>query len=150
MARIDESWGPRIETRALRQLYAPQEIRPFTATPAGIDNLALSSIDTFLIRNNGKHEKHEVHFEGYFQVARGQPTTNSWDTCEVYVNMTDIILHAKSSVAGLGRIKVQKNPDVVSAGQVFAAGGKNTLAACRIAASVIFEVPERKMSLFNK
>ena len=150
MARIEDRWGPPIDVRSLRQLYAPQEIRPFTPTPAGIDNLALTSVDTFLIRNNGGYQKHEVHFDGYFQVARGQPTTDSWSSCEVYVNMTDIVLHAKSEVKGLGRMKVHRNPDVLSAGQTFAAGGKTAAAACRIAASVVFEVPDRKMSLFNK
>jgi Family of unknown function (DUF6073) len=145
-----EKWGPEIDIKGLKELYAPQEIKPFTATPAGIDNLALSSIDTFLLPNGGKYEKHEVHFEGYFQVARGAPTSREWATAEVYVNMTDLMLHAKAATKGLGPIRVRKNPDLLSAGQVFAAGGATTLASCRIAASVIFEAPERGLSFFNK
>jgi hypothetical protein len=146
-----ETWGPQVSTQGLPDLYSPQEIRQFSPTPAGIDNLALSSIDVFLLpAAGGSYEKHEVHFEGYFQVARGAPTTNDWATSEVYVNMTDLILRSKQPAKGLGEIRVRKNPDLVSAGQVFASGGKMQAKACRIAASVVFEAPERGMSFFNK
>jgi hypothetical protein len=145
-----ENWGQRIDTRSLSELYAPQEIKPFTATPAGIDNLALSSIDTFWLPSGGKYEQHEVHFEGYFQVARAAPTTQDWATAEFHVNLTDLVLHSKAAAKGLGSIRVRKNPDLVSAGQVFASGGKSAAAACRIATSVIFETSERGMSFYNK
>jgi len=145
-----EKWGPTIDVRGLPDLYAPQQIHPYTATPAGIDNLALSSVDVFLLPNGGKYEKHEVHFEGYFQVARGAPSTKDWATAEVHVNMTDLVLRSKGAAKGLGSINVRKNPDILSAGQVFASGGKAAAAACRIAASVVFEAPERGLSFFNK
>lgn len=146
-----EKWGPQINTQELRELYSPQEIRQYQPTPAGIDNLALSSTDVFLMPvAGGKYEKYEVQFDGYFQVARGAPTSNDWATAEVYVNMTDLRLRSKQPANGLGEIRVRKNPDLVSAGQVFAAGGKAQAAACRIAASVVFEAPERGMSFFNK
>jgi hypothetical protein len=145
-----ESWGPRVDIRGLSELYAPQTIRPFTATQAGIDNLALSSIDVFWLPSSGKYEKHEVHFDGYFQVARAAPTTQDWATAEFHVNLTDLVLHSKTAAKGLGSIRVRKNPDLVSVGQVFAAGGKSAAAACRIATSVVFEASENGMSFFNK
>lgn len=145
-----ENWGPRIDVRNLRELYAPQEIRPFTATPAGIDNLSLSSIDTFWLPRSGKYEQYEVHFDGYFQVARAEPTSKEWGTAEFHVNLTDIVLHSKTAVKGLGSMRVRKNPDLLSAGQVFASGGAQALAKCRIATSVIFEASEHGMSFFNK
>jgi Family of unknown function (DUF6073) len=145
-----ENWGPRIDTKNLRELYAPQEIRPYTATPAGIDNLALSSIDTFWLPNKGKYEQHEVHFEGYFQVARGAPTTNDWATAEIHVNLTDLVLHSKAAAKGLGSMRVTRNSDFLSAGQVFASGGAKALAACRIATSVVFEASDHGMRFFNK
>jgi hypothetical protein len=146
-----ENWGPQIEARGLPDLYAPQRTTDFSPTPAGIDNLALSSIDVFLIPTaGGAYERQEVQFDGYFQVARGAPTTNDWATSEVYVNMTDLILRSKQPAKGLGEIRVRRNPDLVSAGQVFATDGKVRAKACRIAASVVFEAPERGMSFFNK
>jgi hypothetical protein len=146
-----EKWGPQIDTKGLTQLYAPQEVRPFTATPAGIDNLALSSIDTFLMPDAaGKHHRQEVAFDGYFQVARAAPSTHDWATAEFSVNMTDIVLHSKSDVKEIGPMRVRLNQNMVSAGQVFAAGGKQAAAACRIAASVVFEAPQKGMAFFNK
>jgi Family of unknown function (DUF6073) len=146
-----DKWGPVVSTRGLKQLYAPQQIKPFTATEAGIDNLALSSVDVFLLPSGGgKYQEYKVEFEGYFQVARAAPTTHDWATAEVYVNLTDLVLNAKASVKGFGSMKVRRNPDMVSAGQVLAAGAAAAPAKCLIATSVIFDVPERKMSLFNK
>ena len=145
-----EKWGPQIDTKGLKELYAPQDIKPYTATPAGIDNLVLSSIDTFWLPQHGKYEQHEVHFDGYFQVARAEPTTKEWATAEFHVNMTDLVLHSKTATKGLGALRVRKNPDLLSAGQVFAAGSANAHAKCRIAASVIFEASERGLSFFNK
>jgi Family of unknown function (DUF6073) len=145
-----EKWGPQIDIGGLRELYAPQEIKPYTATPAGIDNLALSSTDTFWLPVGGKYEQHQVEFDGYFQVARGTPTTQEWGTAEFYVNLTDLVLHSKTAAKGLGSMRVRKNPDILSAGQVFASGGKTAPAACRIAASVIFEASGPGVSLFNK
>ncbi len=149
MAGIDK-WGPQIDTKGLPELYAPQKIQQFTATPAGIDNLALSSVDTFLIPSHGKYQQYKVEFDGYFQVARGAPTTREWATAEVYVNMTDLVLHAKKPIKGLGAMRVRRNPDMVSAGQVLAAGGPTALAKCLIATSVIFDAPELNLSFFNK
>ena len=144
-------WGPVVDIRGLRDLYAPQEIKRFTPAPAGIDNLALSSTDTFIIPGRGAFE---VDFEGYFRVARDNPTTDDWATCETYVNMIDIRLRGNSPA--VGPIAVSINPEFVSAGQVLPAGAANQGASCRIAASVVFDLPQVQMSpqrhltLFNK
>lgn len=150
------SWGPRIDWSKLPDLYAPQAVKPFTATPAGIDNLHLSSVDTFYIPGKGEMT---VKFRGYMRVARSQPTTDDWDTCEVFVNMIDLRLQGESRE--LGPMTVRLNPEFVAAGQVFPTeqpAGSRAAAACRIAAPAIFEVPQMGFSksdgsqggLFNK
>jgi hypothetical protein len=132
-------WGPRIDYSELPDLYAPQDVKPFFPTPGGIDNLHLSSTDTFYIPEKGEFT---VDFKGYMRVARSNPTTNDWDTCEVFVNMLDLRLVGKSQE--LGEIKVSLNDDFVAAGQVFPTGeaaGTQAAAACRIAAPAVFDVP---------
>ena len=91
-----------------------------------------------------------MHFDGYFQVARGAPTTNDWATAEIHVNLTDLVLHSKAAAKGLGSMRVTRNSDFLSAGQVFASGGATALAKCRIATSVIFEASDHGMRFFNK
>ncbi len=138
-------WGPRVQANKLPELYAPQKIKQFTPTRGGIDNLALSSTDTFLVPGKGTFE---VKFSGYFKVAREDPTTNDWATSEVFVNMVDMALIGNSP--DIGEIKVSINPEMVSSGQVFAAGGMRAAAKCRIAAGVMFAIPAMGVSLFNK
>lgn len=139
------SWGPRIEARNLKDLFAPTEIKPFSATHGGIDNLALSSTDTFFIPGKGEYE---VKFEGYFRVARNNPTSSHWAEAEWYVNMIELGLAGSHS--DMGEVKVRLNPDAVSPGQVFPAGGRIRAAACRIATAAVFTLPSMKMSIFNK
>jgi hypothetical protein len=144
------AWGRQIDTTALPDLYAPQKIEPFRATPGGIDNLNLSSTDTFVIPGLGQFD---VDFKGYFRVARENPTTKDWATCDVYVNMLDLRLIGNSK--DFGEIRVKLNPDVLSAGQVFHTGSAKTegdqpLGQCRIATSVTFEIPSLKLITFNK
>lgn len=138
-------WGPRVDVSRLSDLYAPQKIKPFSTTPGGIDNLALSSDDTFLVPGKGELC---VNFRGYFKVARENPTTNDWATADVYVNMMDIRLRGESKETG--PITVRANPDFISAGQVFASGSARAAASCRIAAAVTFEIPGMGMTMFNK
>jgi len=137
-------WGPHIPLRGLKDLYAPQQIRPFSPTPGGIDNLSLSSTDTFLIPGIGELK---AEFKGYFRVARENPTTNEWATAETYVNMIDIFLEGQAP--GVGPITVTINRDRVSPGQVLAAGSANKGAACRIAVAANFDMPGVS-TVFNK
>ena len=139
------SWGPRIETRELKDIFAPTEIRPFSATKGGIDNLGLSSIDTFHIPGRGEFE---VKFDGYFRVARGNPTASTWAEAAWYVNMIELGLTGANKE--IGDIHVRLNPDAVSPGQVFAAGGPHRAAACRIATAAQFHVNSLGRTLFNK
>ena len=139
-----KAWGPRIETRELQDIYAPQESHPLTPSPPGIDNLSLSSIDRFVLPGQGELE---VNFKGFFRVARAKPTTDNWATAETYVNMVEIRLQGESEI---GPISVGLNPDFVSAGQVIPPGKPNTVAKCRIAAGVTFTAPDMGMTLFNK
>jgi hypothetical protein len=139
------SWGPRVEARNLKDLFAPTEIKPFSATHGGIDNLALSSIDTFFIPGRGEFE---VKFEGYFRVARNNPTSPRWADAEWHVNMIELGL--AGSHKDLGEVKVRLNSDAVSPGQVFAAGGAIQAAKCRIATAAVFTLPSMKLSVFNK
>lgn len=149
-------WGPRIDYEKLPDLYAPQEIKPFFPTPGGIDNLHLTSTDTFYVPGRGEIT---VEFKGYMRVARANPTSDDWNTNEVFVNMIDLRLRGESRE--IGPITVRLNPEFVSAGQVFPAGGEAegpTPEPCRIAAAAIFELPmmgftpstERRGGLFNK
>lgn len=138
-------WGRRIDVSKLPSLYAPQEVRRFTAPPGGIDNLALSSHDVFWMPDRGEFQ---VDFDGYFQVARDNPTTREWATADVYVNLTDLRLKGHDDT--LGPINVRINSDVVSAGQTFAAGTPEEASKCRIATSVTFEAPDTGVTLFNR
>lgn len=137
-------WGPRIDSRGLEDLFAPQQIKPFTATPAGIDNLHLTSTDVFYVPGKGEFT---AEFAGYFRVARAEPTTRDWATADVHVNMLDIFLEGEAK--GVGTIQVRANPRMVSPGQVFASGRPTGVSKCRIAAGVTFEVPGMSR-LFNK
>jgi hypothetical protein len=138
-------WGPKVSTRGLKELYRPTKIEKFEATQGGIDNLALSSIDTFFIPGRGEFE---VKFKGYFRVIRSNPTSEKWADAEWFVNMGDLRLEGKSSK--LGQMKVRLNPDVISPGQVFAAGAANAAAKCRIATAVSFEMADMGVTVFNK
>jgi len=139
------AWGPIVFSRNLKELYAPQKIKRFSPTPGGIDNLSLSSTDTFSIPGRGEFK---VDFNGYFRVARDNPTTSDWKTSEVYVNMVGIKLIGTSKQ--LGKITVNLNPNIISAGQVMPTTGAASVKACRIAAGVTFSLPSMGMTVFNK
>jgi hypothetical protein len=139
-------WGPRVATRGLKDLYRPQKVQRFTVPPAGIDNLALSSKDTFLVPGQGEVE---AEFEGFFRVARAKPTSQDWAKAAVYVNVANLFLRGRSDQ--LGEITVRRNPDRVSPGQTFGPGAAQAAAKCRIATSALFSVQGLDgMTLFNK
>lgn len=138
-------WGPRVHLAGLQDLYAPHPIAPFTATPGGIDNLALHSTDMFTIPGRGEYT---VDFRGYFRVARDNPTTNDWVTCEVLVNIVDLKLRGQHG--DIGEINVSLNPDILSSGQIFPAAAPGQPKSCRIATAAVFDVPRLGISVFNK
>lgn len=137
-------WGRRIDTRELKDLFAPMKVGKFEIAPAGIDNLGLKSEDTFFVPGKGTFT---VGFEGFFRVAREQPRSRQWEETDVHVNMVEMGLRGDSE---LGPIHVSLNPDFVSAGQTFASGRPNAPAACRIATAAEFAIPKAGMKLFNK
>jgi hypothetical protein len=139
------NWGPKVDTKGLKDLFAPTEIKKYSATPGGIDNLSLSSIDTFSVPGKGEFE---VKFNGYFKVARGNPTSKQWEDAEWFVNMADLKLEGESKQ--FGGMKVRLNTSNVSPGQVFAGVNAQNAKACRIATSAVFEMTDMGVSAFNK
>lgn len=134
-----------MSVRGLPDLYAPTRIRKHFATPGGIDNLSLTSADTFVIPGHGEFT---VKFEGYFRVARGNPSSREWANAEWQVNMVDLRLTGSSKE--LGRLNARLNTGAISPGQVFAAGAVASAAKCRIATAATFEIAEMKLTVFNK
>src|SRR5687768_14255575 len=102
-------WGPRVAFTALKDIYAPHKVKPYTVPPGGIDNLALHSTDVFTIPGKGEFT---VDFSGYFRVARDNPTTTDWTTFELLVNIIDLRLHGQHKE--IGKIAVSLNPNVLS------------------------------------
>jgi len=139
------SWGPEINVSALDDLFHPQVVKQYAVAPAGVDNLALTSIDKFLIPGRGEYT---VNFDGMMRIAREEPATQNWANANVFVNMVEMNLTA--SHPDLGKITVKRNPAVVSPGQTFAPGAASAPAACRIGAGVMFEAPNLGVTLFNK
>lgn len=139
------NWGPKVALKGLRDLYKPTKIQKFAATPGGIDNLALSSIDNFSVPGMGDFE---VKFKGYFRVARSNPTSDKWANAEWFVNMIDLKLEGETKK--IGKMNVRLNTDTISPGQVFAAGAQDAAAKCRIATAVSFEMPDMGITAFNK
>lgn len=137
-----EQWGRRIDVSSLSDLYAPQKVQKYQVPPAGIDNLSLSSVDTFEIPGRGEFK---VEFNGFFRVARAEATSKEWATADVHVNMAELALRGNSD---LGEIEVSLNPNYVSAGQTFGPGAAQRPAKCRIATAAQFRVGDRV--LFNK
>ena len=138
-------WGPRVGLTGLKENYAPHKVKPYTVTPGGIDNLGLHSTDVFTIPGKGEFS---VDFSGYFRVARDNPTTTDWTTFQIFVNIVDLRL--KGNHKDLGEISVSLNPDVLSSGQIFPATAPQGSAKCRIATGVVFDLPQARLSVFNK
>jgi len=145
-------WGPQVDHTQLKDLYAPQQVGPrFCDIPAGIDNLKMTTIDTFLIP--GKGEVTAV-FKGYVRVARAAATTDNWATSVVYTNMLDIVMSGQADA--VGTINVSINPNVICAGQITTPYTAQLAALdvpaknCRIAVSTLFEIPKLGVTLFNK
>ena len=144
-------WGPRVNLADLKDLYRPQQVKRFSDIPGNIDNLAMTTVDTILVRDLGEFT---VVFRGYVRVARAHPTTDDWESSEVYTNMLDMQMHGEAE--GLGPVDVRINPNVVCAGQIATPQICKTACLpmpaknCRIATSVFFDVHKLGKTLFNK
>jgi hypothetical protein len=148
-------WGPRVNLKGLRENFAPQQVKDFTVPPGGIDNLGLHSTDVFEIPGRGRFE---VNFDGYFRVARANPTSYEWGTPMIRVNIIDLRLFGQHEQ--LGEIGVTLNPDILASGQIFptsmgrsqakAETSDAEVAACRIAVGAVFTMPALNVVVFNK
>jgi hypothetical protein len=147
-------WGPRVDLAGLRDNFAPQEVEPFTVQPGGIDNLGLHSVDVFEIPGQGSFE---VEFNGFFRVARANPSSFVWGEPTIRVNILELRMSGQHPK--LGEIHASLNPDVLASGQIFSRMASATEkadpvaeqpVACRIAVGAVFTVPAISTSLFNK
>ena len=158
--RPKQIWGPRVDTQGLPDLFAPQKVESRQVVDGGIDHLGLHSVDVFEIPRFGAGI-FEVQFNGYFQVARANPTLPDgsvplkstgtplpWNNFRVQVNIIDLRLHGEHPE--LGPIHVRLNQDIVSVGEIFAAKSGEEDAQCRIATAATFDVPNAGVKLFNK
>jgi hypothetical protein len=154
-------WGPRVNLKGLRENFAPQQVRDYTVPPGGIDNLGLHSTDVFEIPGRGRFE---VNFDGYFRVARANPSSFEWGVPMIRVNIIDLRLFGQHEQ--LGEIGVTLNPDILATGQIFPTtmgrprkadtrtatetAPTPDVAACRIAVGAVFTIPSLNVVVFNK
>lgn len=148
--RPQVEWGPRIDLRDVDNVFAPQHVEAYTPPTTGIDNLGITSTDTFMIPGHGEFS---VDFEGYVRVVRSEPTADNWEQAEVYTNLIEMCMRGEHPE--VGPIVVTLNPDVLSTGQIrnlIQTDEDPTTApkACRMAVGAQFEMPELGKTLFNK
>jgi Family of unknown function (DUF6073) len=142
-------YGPRVSID-VPNLYAGTLVTPWTPPEPGIDNLGISSVDTFAIPGVGEYT---IEFKGWVRVVRSEPTAGDWAPAEVYTNLIEMKMIGESDE--LGTITVTLNPECLSAGQIRTpfdpyAGEGPSAKACRMAVGVLFEVPKLSMTLYNK
>ncbi len=143
------SSGVLLNSDAMENLYAPQEVRPYTPPPTGIDNLGITSVDRFFVPNMGEFN---VDFEGFVRVSRSVPTADDWTSAEVYTNLIEMKMVGRNDK--IGDIVVTLNPDYLSTGQLRTPFDKldqvKPEKACRMAVGALFHVPSMGKVLFNK
>jgi hypothetical protein len=146
---IKPAWGPRLDVTDTANLFAPQTVTPYTPPPPGIDNLGITSTDTFMVPGKGEFQ---VDFKGYVRVARSKPSAEDWNHSEVYTNLLE--MNMRGSTPEVGPIIVTLNPDYTSTGQLWTPPADvecdQPAKACRMAVSAIFSMPQLGMVLFNK
>lgn len=143
------AYGPRVDLSEAVNLYAPQTVKPFTPPPPGIDNLGITSVDSFMVPGVGEFT---VEFSGYVRVARSRPTTSEWTSSEVYTNLLEMCMRGEAP--GIGPIVVTLNSETLSTGMLrtpFADLDKTQPEkACRMAVAAHFDLPKLGKTLFNK
>lgn len=143
-------YGRPVNTEGVPNLYEGTEVVPWTTPDAGIDNLGISSVDTFAVPGVGEYT---VEFSGYVRVVRSEPTDREWSTAEVYTNLIEMKMVGESEQ--LGQITVRLNPDCLSTGQIRTpfdpyAGEGPSAKACRMAVGAIFDLPKLGLQLMNR
>jgi len=143
------SSGVPIDHPSLADLFGPRNVEPFTPPPTGIDNLGISSRDSFYIPHMGVTT---VDFTGYVRVARSQPTCTDWVNAEVYTNLIEMRMVGKTK--DFGDMIVTLNPEYLSTGQLrtpFEDLDKTQPEkACRMAVGAVFQIPGIGKAFFNK
>jgi len=143
------AYGPEVNLDLLQDLFAPQTVPPFTPPPTGIDNLGISSTDTFYVVGKGDFT---VDFRGFVRVARSVPTTDEWTSSEVYTNLIEMRMVGEAP--GIGRIIATLNPECLSTGQLRTPFAdmhcEQPEKACRMAVGALFRLPQLGLVLFNK
>jgi hypothetical protein len=142
-------WGPRIDLSKVSDVFAPQVVPEFVPPTPGIDNLGITSTDTFMIPGKGEIS---VDFSGYVRVARSQPTTPDWNTSEVYTNLIEMRMYGESELTG--PIIVTLNTECLSTGMLRTPWADMECVqpekACRMAVSAVFDLPALGIKLVNK
>lgn len=143
------AWGPRVDLAKTPDLFSPQTVLPYTPPPPGIDNLGISSTDTFRVYGLGEFA---VDFAGFVRVARSEPSAADWNHSEVYTNLIEMRMVGHS--AEVGSIIVTLNPECLSTGQLWTPPEDMEAdcpeKACRMAVTAFFHVPRLGKVLFNK
>jgi hypothetical protein len=141
-------YGPQLDTN-VPNLFEPQTVKQYTPPPAGIDNLGITSVDTFKVPGVGEFT---VEFTGYVRVVRSKPTTDDWASTEVYTNLIEMRMEGESPQ--LGPITVTLNSECLSTGMIRtpfdAEEDAQPAKACRMAVGAVFELSKLGLKLFNK
>jgi Family of unknown function (DUF6073) len=143
-------YGRPVTTDGVPNLYEGTPVVPWTPPEPGIDNLGITSIDTFAVPGVGEYT---VAFDGWVRVVRSQPTDNGWPKAEVYTNLIEMKMvgHCEE----LGTITVTLNPDCLSTGMIrtpfdpYADEGPSAK-ACRMSVGAIFDMPKLGLRLINR
>ena len=143
-------FGRPVETDGVPNIYAGAPVVQWTPPGPGIDNLGISSIDTFAVPGVGEYT---VPFDGWVRVVRSPSTSGEWANAEVYTNLIEMKMVGECEE--LGKITVTLNPDCLSAGQIRTpfdpyAGEGPSAKACRMAVGAIFDMPKLGMKLMNR
>lgn len=143
------TYGPMLDLGELVDLFSPQNVQPFTPPRPGIDNLGITSTDTFYLRGRGEFR---VNFSGYVRVARSEPTAPDWNHAEVYTNLIELCM--VGDAGELGPIVVTLNPGYLSAGALWTpfadAESPQPEKACKMNVKAVFDVPRVGLRLYNK
>lgn len=143
-------YGRPVPVDGVPDRYSGTPVNQWIPPAAGIDNLGISSVDTFAIPGVGEYT---VAFDGYVRVVRSPATAEDWASAEVYTNLIE--MHMQGSCEELGTITVTLNPDCLSAGQIRTpfdpyAGEGPAAKACRMAVGTIFDIPKLGIKLLNR
>jgi hypothetical protein len=143
-------YGRPVKRDGVQDRYAGTPVERWATPEPGIDNLGITSVDTFAVPGMGEFT---VPFEGYVRVVRSECTAPAWAEAEVYTNLIEMKMVGHSPE--LGEIVVTLNPECLSAGQIRTpfdpyAGEGPSAKACRMAVGCLFDVPALETTLFNR